>query len=64
MDKRAVVIYDTTLRDGTQGEQVSFSAEEKIRVAKRLDEFGIAYVEGAGPARTRRTCAFSSWPGR
>ena len=49
MDKRAVLIYDTTLRDGTQGEQVNFTAEEKLRVARRLDEFGIAYIEGGWP---------------
>ncbi len=64
MDDRAVLVYDTTLRDGTQGEQVNFTAEEKIRVAKRLDEFGIAYIEGDGPVPTPRTCASSNWPGR
>jgi 2-isopropylmalate synthase len=58
MDKRAVVIYDTTLRDGTQGEQVSFSAEEKIRVARRLDEFGIAYIEGGWPGSNPKDMRF------
>ena len=36
-----VLIYDTTLRDGTQGEQINFSAEEKLRIAQRLDEINI-----------------------
>jgi 2-isopropylmalate synthase len=58
MDKRAVLIYDTTLRDGTQGEQVSFSAEEKLRVAKRLDEFGIAYIEGGWPGSNPKDMRF------
>jgi 2-isopropylmalate synthase len=58
MEKRAVVIYDTTLRDGTQGEQVSFSAEEKIRVARRLDEFGIAYIEGGWPGSNPKDMRF------
>jgi len=58
MDKRSVVIYDTTLRDGTQGEQVSFSAEEKLRVARRLDEFGIAYIEGGWPGSNPKDMRF------
>ena len=58
IDKRAVVIYDTTLRDGAQGEQVSFSAEEKIRVARRLDEFGIAYIEGGWPGSNPKDMRF------
>ena len=41
-----VSIYDTTLRDGTQGENVNFSVEDKLRVARKLDEFGIDYIEG------------------
>ncbi|HOM61434.1 MAG TPA: citramalate synthase [Anaerohalosphaeraceae bacterium] len=44
-----VAIYDTTLRDGMQAEGVSFTLEEKIAVAKRLDEFGIDYIEGGFP---------------
>ena len=41
-------IYDTTLRDGAQGEGISFSVEDSIRIAKRLDAFGIDYIEGDG----------------
>jgi 2-isopropylmalate synthase len=58
MDTRAVLIYDTTLRDGTQGEQVNFTAEEKLRVARRLDEFGVAYIEGGWPGSNPKDMRF------
>lgn len=57
MPKR-VHIFDTTLRDGTQGEKVSFSAEDKFRIAKRLDEFGIDYIEGGWPGSNPKDMAF------
>ncbi len=41
--------FDTTLRDGTQGEAVSFSVEDKILIAQKLDELGIDYIEGGWP---------------
>jgi 2-isopropylmalate synthase len=41
--------FDTTLRDGTQGESVSFSVEDKLLIAQRLDELGIDYIEGGWP---------------
>ncbi len=44
-----VYIYDTTLRDGSQAEGVNFSLEDKIRIARKLDEFGIDYIEGGWP---------------
>ncbi|MDI6774160.1 MAG: citramalate synthase [Verrucomicrobiota bacterium] len=43
---KKIQVYDTTLRDGAQGEGVSFSAGGKLRVAQRLDEFGMDYIEG------------------
>ncbi len=46
---KQILIYDTTLRDGTQGEQVNLSAEDKLRIAHKLDDFGIHYVEGGWP---------------
>lgn len=46
---KKVVIYDTTLRDGLQAEGVSFSVEDKLLVAQRLDEFGVHYIEGGFP---------------
>ncbi len=44
-----IFTFDTTLRDGTQGEAVSFSADDKILVAHKLDELGIDYIEGGWP---------------
>jgi 2-isopropylmalate synthase len=53
-----VDIYDTTLRDGTQGEDVSFSVEDKLRIARALDELGIDYIEGGWPGSNPRDGAF------
>lgn len=44
-----VKIYDTTLRDGTQGEDISLSVEDKLRITQKLDELGIHYIEGGWP---------------
>ena len=54
----SVYIYDTTLRDGTQGEGVSFSVTSKIRIVKTLDQFGIDYIEGGWPGSNPRDMAF------
>ena len=48
MSNKKIELFDTTLRDGTQGEGVNLSVEDKIRLAKRLDEFGINIIEEAG----------------
>src|SRR5512147_1967447 len=53
-----VVIYDTTLRDGTQAEDVSLSVEDKVRIALRLDELGIDYIEGGWPGSNPKDLAF------
>ncbi len=47
--KRRIVVYDTTLRDGAQGPAVSFSAADKLRIARTLDQLGFDYVEGGFP---------------
>src|SRR2546421_8983732 len=44
-----ITIYDTTLRDGSQAEGVNFSLEDKVRIAHKLDEFGMDYVEAGWP---------------
>jgi 2-isopropylmalate synthase len=44
-----IFTFDTTLRDGTQGESVSFSVDDKLTIAKKLDELGIDYIEGGWP---------------
>jgi len=54
----SILLYDTTLRDGTQGENISFSAKEKIQIAKRLDDFGIHYIEGGWPGSNPRDMEF------
>jgi 2-isopropylmalate synthase len=46
---RKVQIYDTTLRDGSQGAGVSFTVEDKIKIVKALDAFGVSYIEGGWP---------------
>ncbi len=61
MDRAAedrVSIYDTTLRDGAQGEGISFSCEDKLRVLAALDEFGVDYVEGGWPGSNPKDVEF------
>ncbi len=53
-----ILLYDTTLRDGTQGENVTFSAEEKLNIAMRLDDIGVHYIEGGWPGSNPRDVAF------
>ena len=53
-----IFIYDTTLRDGTQGEQVTLSAEDKLRISQKLDDFGIPYVEGGWPGSNPKDARF------
>lgn len=54
----SVTIYDTTLRDGTQGTGISFSTLDKIRVAEKLDDFGVHYIEGGWPGSNPKDAAF------
>lgn len=58
MSTKNIAIYDTTLRDGAQAEGVSFSAVAKVQIAKRLDEFGIAYIEGGFAASNPKDMEF------
>jgi 2-isopropylmalate synthase len=53
-----VKLYDTTLRDGTQSEDISFLLEDKIRIAHRLDESGSHYIEGGWPGSNPKDIAF------
>ena len=53
-----IVIYDTTLRDGTQREGISLSFEDKLRIARKLDEFGVDYVEGGWPGSNPKDSEF------
>jgi len=54
----AVYIYDTTLRDGAQGEGISLSVSDKIRIAARLDQLGVHYIEGGWPASNPKDLEF------
>ncbi|MCD6225424.1 MAG: citramalate synthase [Deltaproteobacteria bacterium] len=53
-----VLLYDTTLRDGAQGEYISFTAKEKIVIAQKLDDMGIHYIEGGWPGSNPRDMLF------
>lgn len=53
-----VLLYDTTLRDGCQAEDVSFTLEDKLRIAEKLDELGIDYIEGGYPGSNPRDADF------
>jgi 2-isopropylmalate synthase len=53
-----VELYDTTLRDGAQAEGISFSVQDKLRVAKYLDEFGFHYIEGGWPGSNPKDVEF------
>jgi len=55
---KSVFIYDTTLRDGTQGEGFSLSGLDKIRIAERLDAFGVDYIEGGWPGSNQKDVEF------
>jgi 2-isopropylmalate synthase len=58
MNPHPVKIYDTTLRDGTQGEGISFSVTDKLLIAERLDAFGVDYIEGGFPGSNPRDITF------
>jgi 2-isopropylmalate synthase len=58
MDERTVQLYDTTLRDGMQQEGMSVSVDEKVRIALKLDELGIQFIEGGFPASNPKEIAF------
>jgi len=55
---RPVILYDTTLRDGTQGENITLSLADKLRVARMLDEFGMPFVEGGWPGSNPKDIEF------
>src|SRR5438094_9989358 len=54
----AVEIYDTTLRDGAQAEDVWFSVEDKVHVAQKLDELGVHFIEGGWPGANPKDVDF------
>ena len=53
-----IEIYDTTLRDGTQGLDFNLTAEDKVAIAKRLDAFGVDFIEGGWPGSNPKDLRF------
>ena len=53
-----VVLYDTTLRDGTQGENITLSLADKLRIARLLDDYGMPYIEGGWPGSNPKDIEF------
>ena len=58
MSGKKITVYDTTLRDGAQAEEVSFSLNDKLKIAEALDDFGVHYIEGGWPGSNPRDKAF------
>ncbi|OIJ20368.1 citramalate synthase [Anaerobacillus alkalidiazotrophicus] len=56
--REQVFLYDTTLRDGTQGEGISLSVDDKIKIVKKLDEIGVHYIEGGWPGSNPKDMEF------
>ena len=58
MAQNAVKIFDSTLRDGAQGQGISFSLEDKIKIVKALDEMQIDYIEAGNPGSNPKDMEF------
>ena len=58
MKPRTIEIFDTTLRDGAQGEGISFSLEDKLNIAQKLCKLGIAFIEAGNPGSNPKDMAF------
>ncbi|MEM4169039.1 MAG: citramalate synthase, partial [Thermoproteota archaeon] len=54
MEESKILIFDTTLRDGNQAVGVNFSLEDKIKIALKLDDLGVNYIEGGWPNETNQ----------
>jgi 2-isopropylmalate synthase len=55
---KKIQIYDTTLRDGSQGENIAFSLEDKLHIVRKLDDLGVDYIEGGWPGSNAKDMAF------
>src|SRR5258705_5101659 len=53
-----IQVYDTTLRDGTQREGISLSCDDKLRIARKLDDLGVAFIEGGWPGSNPKDAEF------
>ena len=53
-----IELYDTTLRDGAQAEDIAFSVEDKLLIVQKLDELGVPYIEGGWPGANPKDIEF------
>jgi 2-isopropylmalate synthase len=58
MQNKRIEIYDTTLRDGAQGEGLAYSVEDKLKIARCLDDLGVSYIEGGWPGANPKDIEF------
>lgn len=58
MDIKKITMFDSTLRDGAQSEGVSYSVQDKLNIAKALDEFGVSYIEAGIPGANPKDMDF------
>src|SRR3989338_1324925 len=58
MNSKKIQIYDTTLRDGSQSEGISFSVQDKLLIARRIDELGFHFIEGGWPGANPKDIDF------
>lgn len=58
MSTRQILVYDTTLRDGSQGEGISYSVKDKMRIAQELDALGVHFIEGGWPGSNPKDMEF------
>ena len=58
MSKRKIEIFDSTLRDGAQGEGISFSVSDKLNIVKALDSFGVDYIEAGNQGSNPKDMVF------
>jgi 2-isopropylmalate synthase len=57
-NRQSIEVFDTTLRDGAQTEGISYSADDKLRIARKLDELGVAFIEGGWPGSNPKDAMF------
>jgi 2-isopropylmalate synthase len=55
---RKVIIYDTTLRDGAQAQGISFTVDDKLKIAKAVDRLGVSYIEAGNPGSNPKDLEF------
>ena len=59
MGQRKIDIFDSTLRDGAQGQGISFSLEDKIKIVRVLDDLGVTYIEAGNPGSNPKAVSYT-----